>query len=50
LNLGLFEHAAGRTKLALRYILHALNYWDLLFGPGHPDSATADVNNKLKKG
>jgi protein TIF31 len=43
LNLGLFEHAAGRTKLALRYIHHALYYWDLLVGPGHPDSATADV-------
>ncbi|CAO3674712.1 unnamed protein product [Rhizopus microsporus] len=43
LNLGLFEHAAGRTKLALRYIGHALNYWNLLIGPGHPDSATADV-------
>lgn len=44
MNLGLFEHAAGRTKLALRYIYHALYYWDLLVGPGHPDSATADVS------
>ncbi|KAI8971247.1 clustered mitochondria-domain-containing protein [Pilobolus umbonatus] len=44
LNLGLFEHSAGRSKLALRYVQHALYYWDLLFGPGHPDSATADNN------
>lgn len=43
LNLGLFEHAAGRTRLALRYLHHAMYYWDVIFGSGHPDAATADV-------
>lgn len=44
LNLGLFEHAAGNTKAALAYVLHALELWKVIYGPQHPDSITA-INN-----
>ncbi|KAF2834467.1 hypothetical protein M501DRAFT_588341 [Patellaria atrata CBS 101060] len=44
LNLGLFEHAIGNTKLALSYVRHALDLWKLLYGPKHPDSVTT-INN-----
>ncbi|KAG0377480.1 Intracellular distribution of mitochondria [Mortierella sp. AD032] len=44
LNLGLFEHASGRTLTALKYLKHAIQYWDLIYGKGHPDSSTADNN------
>ena len=44
LNLGLFEHANGNTKLALCYIRHALELWKIIFGLRHPDSITT-MNN-----
>lgn len=44
LNLGLFSHAAGETKLALQYICHALQLWKIIYGPAHPDSITT-LNN-----
>jgi len=44
LNLGLFEHANGETKLALTYIRHALELWKVIYGPNHPDSITT-INN-----
>jgi protein TIF31 len=44
LNLGLFEHAAGNSKLALAYVLHALELWKIVYGPNHPDSITT-INN-----
>lgn len=44
LNLGLFEHAVGNTRLALRYVSHALNLWKIVYGPNHPDSITT-LNN-----
>jgi len=44
LNLSLFEHANGNTKVALGYIHHALDLWKLVYGPHHPDSITT-MNN-----
>jgi protein TIF31 len=44
LNLGLFGHASGETKLALSYIKHALGLWKIIYGPNHPDSITT-INN-----
>lgn len=44
LNLALFEHAVGNTKLALAYIKHALDLWKVVYGPKHPDSITT-INN-----
>lgn len=44
LNLGLFEHANGETKMALAYIRHALELWKVIYGPNHPDSITT-INN-----
>jgi protein TIF31 len=44
LNLGLFEHAAGRSAVALQYVLHALVLTRAVFGPGHPDVLTI-LNN-----
>ncbi|KAI9740746.1 MAG: Intracellular distribution of mitochondria [Claussenomyces sp. TS43310] len=44
LNLGLFGHANGDTRLALTYIRHALNLWKVIYGPNHPDSITT-INN-----
>ncbi|KAL9085555.1 MAG: hypothetical protein Q9159_004653 [Coniocarpon cinnabarinum] len=44
LNLGLFEHAAGNSMLALTYVRHALDVWKIIYGPSHPDSITT-LNN-----
>jgi protein TIF31 len=44
LNLGLFLHANGETKLALTYIKHALELWKVIYGSNHPDSITT-INN-----
>ena len=44
LNLGLFEHAAGSSLLALTYVKHALDMWKIIYGPSHPDSITT-LNN-----
>lgn len=44
LNLGLFEHANGRTSAALYYIQHALELWKIVYGLHHPDSITT-LNN-----
>lgn len=44
LNLGLFGHANGDTKLALTYVKHALELWKVIYGPNHPDSITT-INN-----
>ena len=44
LNLGLFTHANGETRLALTYIKHALELWKVIYGPSHPDSITT-INN-----
>jgi len=44
LNLGLFEHAVGNTRLALTYVRHALDLWKIVYGTNHPDSITT-INN-----
>jgi len=44
LNLGLFEHASGNTRLALTYVRHALDLLKVVYGPRHPDSITT-INN-----
>lgn len=44
LNLGLFEHAAGNSALALRFVLHALALTRSTYGSGHPDVITI-LNN-----
>ena len=44
LNLSLYEHSMGHTRLALSYIKHALNLWNIVYGPNHPDSITT-MNN-----
>ena len=44
LNLSLFEHSMGNTRIALNYIKHALNLWKIIYGPNHPDSITT-MNN-----
>jgi protein TIF31 len=44
LNLSLFEHSMGNTKVALNYVKHALSLWKIIYGPNHPDSITT-MNN-----
>lgn len=44
LNLSLFEHASGNTKVALAYIKHAMDLWKIIYGADHPDSITT-MNN-----
>ncbi|KAH8658741.1 clustered mitochondria-domain-containing protein [Tricladium varicosporioides] len=44
LNLGLFCHGGGESKLALSYIKHALDLWKIIYGANHPDSITT-LNN-----
>lgn len=44
LNLSLFEHATGNTKMALVYVKHAMDLWKIIYGPNHPDSITT-MNN-----
>lgn len=44
LNLSLFEHATGNTKVALAYVRHALDLWKIVYGIRHPDSITT-INN-----
>ena len=44
LNLGLFEHSNGNTKVALTYMRHALELWKIIYGLNHPDSITT-INN-----
>ncbi|PLB36149.1 translation initiation factor 3 subunit CLU1 [Aspergillus candidus] len=44
LNLSLFEHASGNTKIALAYIKHAMDLWKIIYGANHPDSITT-MNN-----
>ncbi|MCJ1284124.1 Intracellular distribution of mitochondria [Xylographa opegraphella] len=44
LNLGLFEHGNGNTKIALIYMKHALELWKIIYGSKHPDSITT-INN-----
>lgn len=44
LNLSLFEHASGNTKIALAYIKHAMDLWKIIYGVNHPDSITT-MNN-----
>ncbi|KAN0070547.1 Clustered mitochondria domain containing protein [Elaphomyces granulatus] len=44
LNLSLFEHGVGRTKIALAYIRHAMDLWKIIYGSNHPDSITT-MNN-----
>lgn len=44
LNLGLFEHASGNTRLALTYFHHALGLAKVVYGQDHPDSVTT-LNN-----
>ena len=44
LNLSLFEHATGNTKIALAYVRHALDLWKIVYGVRHPDSITT-LNN-----
>ncbi|MCJ1389502.1 Intracellular distribution of mitochondria [Xylographa bjoerkii] len=44
LNLGLFEHGNGNTKIALIYMRHALELWKIIYGIRHPDSITT-INN-----
>ncbi|CAJ0760596.1 6420_t:CDS:2, partial [Entrophospora sp. SA101] len=46
LHLGLFENAIGHTEIGLRYMKHAMFYWEIIYGPSHPDGATADVRKK----
>lgn len=44
LNLSLFEHANGNTRIALAYVRHALDLWKVMYGPRHPDSITTTNN------
>ncbi|RDL40518.1 Clustered mitochondria protein-like protein [Venustampulla echinocandica] len=44
LNLGLFCHGSGESRLALRYVKHALELWKIIYGTNHPDSITT-LNN-----
>ncbi|KAK5072060.1 Intracellular distribution of mitochondria [Lithohypha guttulata] len=44
LNLSLFEHHVGNTKRALKYVRHALDVWNVIYGSHHPDSITT-MNN-----
>ncbi|KAL2135422.1 hypothetical protein VTI74DRAFT_8524 [Chaetomium olivicolor] len=44
LNLSLFLHQRGDSKLALGYAKHALGIWKIIYGPDHPDTITT-INN-----
>ncbi|KAL2181549.1 clustered mitochondria-domain-containing protein [Thermothelomyces heterothallicus CBS 202.75] len=44
LNLSLFLHQRGDSKLALGYAKHALDIWKIIYGPDHPDTITT-INN-----
>ncbi|KAK4157107.1 clustered mitochondria-domain-containing protein [Chaetomidium leptoderma] len=44
LNLSLFLHQRGDSKLALGYAKHALDIWKVIYGPDHPDTITT-INN-----
>ncbi|KAL2156240.1 hypothetical protein VTH82DRAFT_985 [Thermothelomyces myriococcoides] len=44
LNLSLFLHQRGDSKLALGYARHALDIWKIIYGPDHPDTITT-INN-----
>ncbi|AEO69175.1 uncharacterized protein THITE_2119285 [Thermothielavioides terrestris NRRL 8126] len=44
LNLSLFLHQRGDSKLALGYAKHALGLWKIIYGPDHPDTITT-INN-----
>lgn len=44
LNLGLFEHAAGNTRIALAHMRHALELWKIVYGSDHPDAVTTTSN------
>lgn len=44
LNLALYEHGNGNSKLALGYVHHCLELWKIVYGPDHPDSITT-LNN-----
>ncbi|KAF2668418.1 hypothetical protein BT63DRAFT_402303 [Microthyrium microscopicum] len=44
LNLALFEHGCGRSRLGLKYLLHAMGLCQVAYGPNHPDSITI-LNN-----
>ena len=44
LNLGLYEHGNGNTRVALSCVRHALELWKLIYGVKHPDSITT-LNN-----
>jgi protein TIF31 len=44
LNLSLFLHQHGDSKLALGYAKHALDIWKVIYGPDHPDTITT-INN-----
>ncbi|XDG01145.1 hypothetical protein ABKA04_000760 [Annulohypoxylon sp. FPYF3050] len=44
LNLGLYVHGSGDSKVALAYVKHALDLWKIIYGPDHPDSITT-LNN-----
>lgn len=44
LNLSLFLHQRGDSKIALVYARHALDVWKLIYGPDHPDTITT-INN-----
>ncbi|KAI8924202.1 clustered mitochondria-domain-containing protein [Entophlyctis helioformis] len=45
MNLAYFEYAAGHLVLGLKYMHHALHYWQLLCAGGeHPDTAAIFAN------
>lgn len=44
LNLGLYVHGSGDSKMALAYVKHALDLWKVIYGTDHPDSITT-LNN-----
>ncbi|KAK4146186.1 clustered mitochondria-domain-containing protein [Dichotomopilus funicola] len=44
LNLSLFLHQRGDSKLALGYAKHALDIWKVIYGPDHPDTITTTNN------
>ncbi|KAJ3128827.1 Intracellular distribution of mitochondria [Nowakowskiella sp. JEL0407] len=45
MNLAYFEFMDGNTELGLRYMHHAIKYWELLSGDAvHPETSSADLN------
>ncbi|KAL2754701.1 hypothetical protein ACRALDRAFT_2054535 [Sodiomyces alcalophilus JCM 7366] len=44
LNLSLFLHQTGDSRTALTFVQHALDLWNIIYGPDHPDSITT-INN-----